>query len=897
MGGKSKALAVFVLLLASAFLFSTTPVYATGPATDTLIFKRVPVDLAGEALKAGDIDYYIYGLRPAQAEALSGLPDISLYYAPSALVDIVLNPAPAPSGELNPFSIKEVRFAINYLMDRDYIANQIYKGFASPMVTFLSTYDPDFVTIYDIVAKYDFKYDPTTAAAIINSALTKAGATKREGKWYYGGKPITLNFIIRIEDERREIGDALASALESMGFTVNRQYMPFGQAIPILYGTDPKDFQWHLYTEGWGKSAVDKYDYGTINQFGCPWMGWMPGWQEAGYWQYENSTLDELGQRIYKGNFTSKAERDSLYRTATEMIIQESVRIWAATRLDIHPARKEVKGITNDLGTGLRSPFDPREVYITGKSEVKVGHLWVWTEASVWNPIAGHDDVYSSDMWVAVHDPFVWRHPFSGKPIPFRWSYTVTTAGPRGKLDVPSDAFLWNAKEDKWVAVGSGVKATSKVVFDLSKYIGAKWHHGQTITWADVLFSIYQHYELAFDPEKAALESSTSAVLAETLPLIKGLKIVGKTLEVYLDFWHFDVDYIADYADLIGGSPPMGNYPWEVLAAMDKVVFVDGTAAYSQSASKARGVPWLSVALNEHAKMVKDAIADFASASFFPENVFNVLGTRYAAAAEAKDRYDAAIKWFNEKGHMVVSDGPFYLDSFNPAGQYAVLKAFRDPTYPFSKGDWFYGIPTSPEIVRTGVPTIVTGSPASFVVDLSGIPPLHVKYLMRDPLTGEILDIGDAESVTATRFVIALSEVFTSKLKPGLYELTLAAYSEEVAFITTTKVFFDVLSFPEVEIPEIEIPEYPSLQPVLDALNSAVNSLNKAIDGVNNAVNGVSGQLAVVNTNLTNSISSLNNAVASLTSTVNTLMIVVAVVAVLTLITLALTLWLILKKK
>jgi len=865
MNRKKKAMACVLILSLMTMFFSalTTPVYAaTGPASDAIIFKRVPVDLAAEALKAGDIDYYIYGLRPAQAEALVGVPDISIYYAPSGLVDIGINPAPAPTGELNPLAIKEVRFALNYLMDRDYVVNQIYKGFASPMVTFLSTYDPDFVTIYDIVAKYEFKYDPATAASLINSALTRAGASKQEGKWYYGGNPVTLNFIIRTEDERREIGDAFASALEDVGFTINRQYMPFGQAIPIVYGTDPKDLEWHLYTEGWGKSAVDKYDYVTINQFGCPWYGWMPGFQEAGYWQYENSTLDDLGQKIFKGEFSDKAERDSLYKQATEMIIQESVRIWAATRLEIHPARKEVKGLTNDLGTGLRSPLNPREVYVSGKDNVTVGHLWVWTEASVWNPIGGHDDVYSNDMWRAVHDPFVWRHPFSGRPIPFRWDYTVTTAGPDGKLDVPEDAFLWDAAENEWVAVGSDVNATSKVVFDLSKYIGTKWHHGQTITWADVLFSIYQHFELAYDAEKSVIESSTSALLQEIFSIYKGLRIVDDTLEVYLDYWHFDPDYIADYADLIGGDPPMGHYPWEVLAGMDKVVFEDGTAAYSQSAAQALGVPWLSVALNTHAEWVKDAIEGFDAAGFFPENVFNVLDTMYATEAEANARFDAAVAWFNDKGHMVISDGPFYLDIFDPEAQYAVLRAFRDSTYPFTKGDWYYGIPTPPQIVRTGIPTVVAGNPASIVIDLSGVPPLGVKYLIKDPITGDIIDVGDAEGVTTTRFTIALSAEFTSELEPGLYELTLAAYSEEVAFVNTLKTFFDVLSFPTA----------PSLQPVLDAINS------------------LSAQLGLVNTNLANSISNLNDAVASLTATVNTLMAIVAVLAVLVVVAIILTL-------
>ncbi|MEM3463840.1 MAG: ABC transporter substrate-binding protein [Candidatus Bathyarchaeia archaeon] len=839
------------------------PVYAaTGPATDRIIFKRVPVDLAAQSLKAGDIDYYIYGLRPAQAEALAGEEGITLYYAPAGLVDVVLNPAPAPSGQLNPLAIKEVRFALNYLMDRDYIVNQIYKGFASGMVTFLSTYDPDYVTIYDIIAKNDFKYDLVTAMSMINSAMTRAGATKQEGKWYYNGEPVTLKFIIRTEDERREIGDALASALEAVGFTVNRQYMTFGPAISIIYGTDPADLEWQLYTEGWGKSAVDKYDYGTINQFGCPWYTWMPGWQEPGYWQYENSTLDDLGKRIFNGNFTSKEERNELYREATEMIIEESVRIWAATRLEIHPARKEVKGVTNDLGTGLRSPLNPREVYISGKDNITVGHLWVWTETTVWNPIGGHDDVYSVDIWRAVYDPFMWRHPFSGKPIEFRWDYTVTTAGPDGTLSVPADAFLWDNNTDTWVTVGSGVTATSKVVFDLSKYIGTKWHHNQTITWADILYSLYQHYEIAFDEEKSALEGSTAALLKEVLPLYKGFRVVGNELEVYLDYWHFDPAYIADYADVIGGDPPMGHYPWEVLAAMDKVVFEDQTAAYSQSAANARGVPWLSLVLSDHAQLVKAAIEELQTASFLPTNVFNVSGTVYANSTEANARYNAAISWFNDKGHMVISDGPFYLNVFDPAAQYAEIVAFRDPTYPFSKGDWYYGIPTPPEILSVGTPIVTIGTPASIIVDVTGVPPLGVKYLIKDPLTGSILAVGEAESITATRFAIILDESFTSQLEPGLYEVTLACYSEEVAFVSTTKAFFNVLS----------IPEAPNLQLVLNAISSLSQQLSGDISS------------------LASSIDSLKTAVASLASTVNTLMIIVVVVLVLVVIAIVLSL-------
>ena len=51
----------------------------------------------------------------------------------------------------------------------------------------------------------------------------------------------------------------------------------------------------------------------------------------------------------------------------------------------------------------------------------------------------------------------------------------------------------------------------------------------------------------------------------------------------------------------------------------------------------------------------------------------------------------AAHNWFNEHENFVISDGPFYLDEFNASGGYADLRAFRDPDYPFKKGDWYYG--------------------------------------------------------------------------------------------------------------------------------------------------------------------------------------------------------------
>lgn len=182
---------------------------------------------------------------------------------------------------------------------------------------------------------------------------------------------------------------------------------------------------------------------------------------------------------------------------------------------------------------------------------------------------------------------------------------------------------------------------------------------------------------------RSAIESGISATQSESLKPFKGFRIVGNDLEVYVDYWHFSDDYIADFACL------GGHYPWEVLAAMDNVVFEDKELMYSERASESLGVPWMSVNLKDHASLVNGALDDLDYSDL--ANIFTVSGTVYATESDLAERVDAAHDWFAEYEHLVISDGPFYLNEFNAPAGYANLSAFRDSDYPFSKGDWYYG--------------------------------------------------------------------------------------------------------------------------------------------------------------------------------------------------------------
>src|SRR5207247_2817872 len=136
--------------------------------------------------------------------------------------------------------LRDVRNALNYLIDRAYLRDQLYGGYgtshaalwndASPEVA----RDPFFFRDLNRDAGYNF----TRAHDLVFNALEAAGATY-DGTWKWQGNPIVVNFVIRIEDSRTQIGDYVADQLEQLGLSVNRRYLTGSAAFAIVYNGPP----------------------------------------------------------------------------------------------------------------------------------------------------------------------------------------------------------------------------------------------------------------------------------------------------------------------------------------------------------------------------------------------------------------------------------------------------------------------------------------------------------------------------------------------------------------------------------------------------------------------------------------------------------------------------------
>jgi peptide/nickel transport system substrate-binding protein len=757
---------------------------AIGPAVETVTFGAYNVDQAPLNIQNGDIDLYIFGLKTAGAQSLQGVPSVRLSEAPASTLSLILNPAPANEGELNPFSIPEVRQAMQYLVDRDFIANDIYQGRAMPMLTNVSPLDYDQLTIFETVSSTNIRHDADFANQQISQAMQNAGAALQNNVWTFNGQPIVIKIITRVEDERRDIGDTIRAALEGIGFQTQPLYQQFGPATLAVYASDPKTFGWHIYTEGWGRGAPVRYDDAGVNSFYAPWLGNMPGWLEVGFWQYENQQLDDTGKRLFRGEFKSREERDQLFQQMIQVGVSESVRVWLVTALQSFPIRAEMADLTEDLVSGPKNIYALRGAHIPGRTDIKVGNLWVWTERTTWNPVGGFGDVYSTDIQRNLTDPPINSHPFTGLPNPFRANFTVETAGPDGTMPVPEDAVLWDSANDVWAPVPAGSTAKSKVSFDYSLFFAAPWHHGQPITMADVVYPIAQGYEMAFDEAKIQIETAIGITSRPLLETNKGFRLADDhTLEVYVDYWHFEPSYIASYA-----SPSGVSTPWELLAAMDDVVFEKRQGAYSDTAAARFTVDWLSLVTEQHARTVIRSLRQFSREQAVPKGVFEFAGQSLVTPEQATARYDAAIQWFNDTNHLVIGNGCFKLTTYDPTAQFAQIDAFRPEGYPFGPFNWRLGTPPTIGINPVTPPAIGLGGPISIPVTVVGPGTLSVQYTLVDPAAGTVLASGPAEGGDGGNFTVNVDPNATATLFPGLYQLYLLASSDAIARVSQQRV-------------------------------------------------------------------------------------------------------------
>ncbi len=669
-----KKLLVVILALTVVTMMQSNSFAEKNTFFDSVKFiQYLDENTALEEVRNGNLDVYYYTISPDRLETHQAREGLQVFDSTGGRYSILVNPAEAD--EFNPFSSKEIRFALNYLIDRKLIVNELMGGYGAPIISYYSTSEPEYLSVIEQLELFNFKYNPELANEIITKILKEKGAKKINDKWVINEKPIEITIFIRSDDPiRKSIGEILSVELERIGFVIKKDFGDLNKAFVVVYGSNPSDLKWSLYTEGWASSAFVRYDSIGLGQMYSPWFSSMPGFNDPTYWNYKNDKLDEITQKIYTGDFESSEKRLELIQEAVVEGVNESVRIFLASKIDQYVVNEKVSGIVNDFGAGVPSRFTPINAK-SDDSEFAVGVKQIYQGA--WNPVMGLTDTYSRQIWGIISDPGSFKHPFTGETIPIRATWDVETAGPEGKLNIPQESKIWNPKLQQWDNVSPNSFATSKVKFDLNF---SNWHNGQKMDMNDILYSLYFTIEWGTqtDENDKTFDSEFTPIAAQSLQTIKGVNVIDdNTIEVYADYWHFDDGEIAEWAML------WNSMPWEISAAMEKAV-TDGKVSFSRSGATSKNVNWLSLIIPNDANLIKEYLQKFKESNYIPEE----FKESKQNLEYFQNRYSSSIKWIEENNHAVISNGPFYLKSYAPESRTITVNTFEDESYPFKVGEW-----------------------------------------------------------------------------------------------------------------------------------------------------------------------------------------------------------------
>jgi peptide/nickel transport system substrate-binding protein len=782
------------------------PTTRKGGWVDEVVVSVVTSDAAVTQIQAGAIDIYASGLSSA---SLPEIESAGLAYSKQngLFYELTYNPVGPVfegTGKLNPFSVAKVREAMNWLVDREYINQEVYAGGALAKFFPVTTQFPDYADLADVVRQYESKYaySPEKANEAITAEMEALGATLVDGKWNYNGEPVVIILLIRTDSDRTRvpIGDYVANQLESIGFTTDRQYKTSSEASPIWVSGNPADGLFHIYTGAWSATVIDRDQGDNFQFYDTPSSAYSfsPLWQAYAIDEDYAKIADDLAYNRY----TTLEQRRETFIKAIEKSFEYSFRTWLIDGKNFAPYREGVE-VTYDLAAGV----DGAQIasYTLRLSDQEGGTVkWGQPDLFVdpWNPIAGSNWAFDNSVIRFTRGAGLMADPHTGLYWPLRIesaAVTVVEGLPVGKtldwvsldfapeITVPADAFIdWDPATQTFVAAGEGVTAQVKsVVTYPADVYDVKWHDGSNFSVADMMMGMI----MTFDPGtegSAIFDESQASNLESFKSVFKGFKIVSTdplVVEYYSDGFQLDAE--VNVTTLWPNYTYGADHPWHLIA-IGNLADAAGELAYSADKADAAQIEWMSFIGGPSLEILKAKLDQATAESLIPYAA--TLG-QYITAEEAAARYANLAAWYDAHGHFWVGSGPYYLDQAFLVEKTATLKQFAD--YPDLSDRWSgYGEPKVAEVEIDGAGQVAIGAEAAFDVFVTfggeAYPAdeiKQVKYLLYDA-TGAVVSVGEATAVADGQYSVVIPAEVTAKLAAGANKLEVAVVPLPVAIPT-----------------------------------------------------------------------------------------------------------------
>jgi|FaiFalDrversion3_1042247.scaffolds.fasta_scaffold00557_3 peptide/nickel transport system substrate-binding protein len=796
-----------VVVLALLGLSAAAQGQRVGAWVDAVVAVEEPSEAAAvRRMEAGDLHAWFsetaipeVANRIRQSRVLVSTTSFGLYH------ELTFNPVgPVFPGtnRLNPFAVPRIREAVNWLVDRRYIAQELMGGLGEPRYLPISRAFPDYARIAEVARRLEIRYahNPERARAVLAEEMQKLGATLVGGKWQFRGAPVVLTFLIRIEDERRQIGDYVAGLLEQVGFTVERRYGRAPELSPIWSTGDPALGRWHLYTGGWVSTVIDRDQVDVFDFFytkrGLP----SPLWQA-----YRPSPeFDRLAERLAQRRFRSVQERNRLLARALELALQDSVRVWLVDRLPVLAWRSEVE-VVSDLAGGLAGSFLwPYTLRYRGRTGgvVRIGLRSILAEP--WNPVGGSNWIFDTTLIRATQDYPLLVDPHTGLPIPQRIEkveITVQQGLPVTKsadwvvlkfapqIRVPEDAIIgWDSREQRFVTVRErypqGLTATRKsvVYFERDLFRKVQWHDGNRLSLGDILLAWILTFERA-EEHSPLFDRSYLPSFRSFLETFRGFRIVREdplVVEYYSTDWTLEAELMTS-AGAFWPVYGFGPGPWHTVALGIRAE-MEGRAAFTAAKATEKRVERLNYVAGPTLAILDEELRAAQAENYIP---FERALRRWISPEEARQRWRLLAAWRAGRGHYWVGMGPFLLQRVSPVEKIVELRRFG--RFPDPSTKWLrFKEPRIPAASLSGPRTVRAGQEAAFEVRVTHrgrpYPPTdieEVRYLLFDA-RNELVRTGRAQRA-GERWQVVLSPQATSHLRPGASRLEVIVISRVVS--------------------------------------------------------------------------------------------------------------------
>jgi len=200
------------------------------------------------------------------------------------------------------------------------------------------------------------------------------------------------------------------------------------------------------------------------------------------------------------------------------------------------------------------------------------------------------------------------------------------------------------------------------------------------------------------DENDKTFDSEFTPRAAQAVQTLIGVKQIDEdTIEVYVDYWHFDEGEIADWASL------WSTMPWEIFSAIEQAV-IDGKVSISRSGATSKNINWVSLIIPNDAIVIQSYLDEFKKERYIPPPLKEFeLNFKYF-----DNRYTASSEWITKNNHAVISNGPFYLNAYSPESRTISVSAFEDESYPFKAGHWSAFENTEfPKITKVEIPNLI----------------------------------------------------------------------------------------------------------------------------------------------------------------------------------------------